>query len=126
LPLFFKDKGKACVTSYGNGIFEGMIWDEAALEELFTLQDKGSLAVPPPGSLTINHHRPVERMYHAPEPKWLYKYEDAHVTCSKCGGKVSPEIIKNNRYEEDCDCPLCGGCDTFSFEYEEIGDVVKQ
>lgn len=63
-----------------------------------------------------------------PAPDWLYDYEPTFVKCGNCGKPVRHDQIERDEIGDDlCDvCPHCNSIDTFDYELERIGDVVKE
>ena len=78
-------------------------------------------------SITYQNSRQIH--HHAPNPKWLYKYENPNVKCSNCK-KLVPLIeiiIESNEDLAWKICPICDEINTFpEIEYEDINKVVKQ
>lgn len=81
-----------------------------------------------PGKWEVNSNKSIETVYHEPEAKYLYKYEDMGVPCSNCGVE-----ILHSEIDQECDdyscydvCPKCEKTDTFDYGYESIFIVAKE
>lgn len=92
--------------------------------------DDWKLLLQVPG-ITIKHEKGLQRIYHMPEPEWLYSYENPQIECNECHELIPVNDIETDYEHEGEDeyyheqCPVCNGRDTFpEFEYESIEDIV--
>lgn len=78
-------------------------------------------------SITITNN--AIRYEHAPEPSYLYNYENTPVECSACKNMVNQESIISEWSSEGAhyyQCPLCYETNTFDLRYETIQEACAE
>ncbi len=78
----------------------------------------------------ISMNRDNTYVFHAPDPKFIYQYENTRIRCNNCKqlipqAKIDKKYINSISKCVDTDlsydvCPLCDECNTFEYEYETI------
>lgn len=72
-------------------------------------------------------------IYHAPEPKYFYKYLKTKVECDHCSAKFKHSELKDEEWYDGDDviyatntCPKCGGSHCCDLEFEKIEDALRR
>lgn len=117
LPDFLKDGENCYITSIdSNKRISGLLNDFSLQADLMKCD-----------GVTVNVKRNTQRIYHAPESTYIYKYENPELKCDYCHKKSTIEEIEID-YDDDGNrcttCPCCAHINTFPVvEYENITDV---
>lgn len=81
--------------------------------------------IPKTDMFKVNYRTEIETIETPkPAPKYLYKYEDAVVTCNECLNEIKwNEIPLSGDFNDLEYCPKCNAISSFDYEFESIADL---
>lgn len=121
IPEYLKDEENCVVTTWSDNPkwCKGLLYNDDLVERL--LSEKKSF-------ITINDNKNISTVSHAPEPQYLYSYENTQIECNNCHNKIHVKEIIQDCNDDGCydECPICSHVDTFRYRHENIEDVIKE